>query len=74
MVKAVFCVALVFLCLGVALFPNKFWDFGFRFGGKYYEKQVKKWPERMFPFWSWMVRIFGILLAMVSIWLLVQDR
>jgi hypothetical protein len=74
LIKTISCVVLILLCLGISLFAEKIFYFTSRWGGPFGEEWVKRWPGWMFPVWLWMVRIVGILGAIVGIWLLLDRK
>jgi hypothetical protein len=73
MVETIGCIVLILVCLGCTLFAHKVIYWGIRPGqfGAWY---VKEFPQWMFPFMIWLLRIAGILGVMLGVWLLIDRR
>jgi hypothetical protein len=73
MIETIASIVLILVCLGGALFAKKTFYFSIRPGsfGAWY---VRKFPQWMFPIMIWLIRIVGILGAIIGVWLLVDRR
>ena len=66
-------IAVLLICLGCVLFAKRIFYFSIRpgsFGGWY----VKRFPQWMFPFIVWLIRVAGIVGAVVVVWVLFDKR
>jgi len=73
MIDTIVGIVVLVVCLGCALFAKKTFYFSIRHGsfGAWY---VKGFPQWMFPVMVWLIRIAGILGAIVVVWVLFGKR
>ena len=72
-IETICCVVLILLCLGVSLFAKKTFYFSIR-PGTFGEWYVRRWPNWMFPFCVWLIRVGGIVGVAVGVWLLLDKK
>jgi len=66
-------VLLILIGLAFSIFAKKIFDFGA--GSDISKKYMhfEKWPAWMFPAWIWMMRIFGIFVAVAGVLFLLNS-
>lgn len=73
MTETIACIVLILVCLGGALFAHKVIYWGIR-PGEFWAWYVRKFPQWMFPIMIWLIRIAGVLGAILGVWLLFDKR
>ena len=65
-------IVLMFLALGACFFAKEIFNFAIRSSGS--KMFIERWPTWMIPVYIWMVRIIGIVIAIISFILFMKNR